>query len=192
MSHSSSTTMARYSYKNRGKAIAFAYLGMAVGEAALPVLAHFSIDVIGWRVTYGIIGAFVALLVLPTALFLIKGYDDENQSARSQLDVSGQHKIGFTGWSRKAVLRDVRFYLLLPATTAPSLVVTGLFFHHLFLAELKNWDVAWFTGSYWIYAVGSVFAMVGAGPLIDRLEEIKVLPLYLISLAVELTLYPCF
>ena len=89
-------------------------------------------------------------------------------------------------WSRHEVLKDPRFYLLLPAASAPSLIITALFFHHLTLAELKGWDATWFAGSYWVYAVGSVFAMLATGLLIDRLNAVRVLPMFLIPLALGL------
>lgn len=69
---------------------------------------------------------------------------------------------------------------------APSFVVTALFFHHLTLAELKGWSAAWLTGSYWVYALGSVLATLAAGPLIDRLTAVRVLPGFLLPLAAGL------
>ena len=95
-------------------------------------------------------------------------------------------------WSRKDVIKDFRFYLLLPAASAPSLVVTALFFHHLSLAELKNWEIIWFTGSYWIYALGSVIAMLATGPMIDRYSAVRVLPGFLVPSAIALSIVWAF
>jgi len=192
MSHVSSTTMARNCFENRGKALAIASLGMAMGEATLPLLAHISINQVGWRLSYGIAGFFTLICILPIAYSLIHGTLNKTNNRINGLAFNTHHKAREGDWSRKAVLRDIKFYLLLPATTAPALIGTGLFFHHSFLAELKNWDVSWFTGSYWIYALGSMIAMIGVGPIIDRISATKVLPLHLLPMALSLLLISIF
>jgi len=40
------------------------------------------------------------------------------------------------------VLRDRRFWLLVPGICAPSLIITALFFHHLNIAADKGWSAA--------------------------------------------------
>ena len=75
---------------------------------------------------------------------------------------------------------------------APSFVATALFFHHLTLAEMKGWGAAWLTGSYWVYAIGSVLATLAAGPLIDRITAQRVLPGFLLPLALALLLVWAF
>ncbi len=190
MSHTGSTAMARYFPADRGKAVALASLGFAVGESMLPVLMVVTIALIGWRYAYGSAALAVAVIVLPVALWLLRGHHTRHQAYEvQQHDQTGTD----TGsWSRREVLGDVRFFLLLPATLAPSYIGTALFFHHLTFAELKGWDATWFTGSYWIYALGSIVAMLAAGPLIDRLTAVRMLPAYLLPLALGLVLVWAF
>ena len=54
-------------------------------------------------------------------------------------------------WNRTQVLRDRRFYLLLPGFIATDIVVTAMFFHHINLADAKGWSHTWITGNYVIY-----------------------------------------
>jgi hypothetical protein len=42
------------------------------------------------------------------------------------------------------MLRDRRFYLIVPALIGPSFIVTGLFFHQVHLTEAKGWELSWF------------------------------------------------
>ena len=63
---------------------------------------------------------------------------------------------------------------------APSFIGTALFFHHLTLAEAKNWTAAWLTGSYWVYAIGSMTASLTFGPIIDRVTATKAVPFFLL------------
>ena len=192
MSHTGSTTMARYLPKDRGKAVSLASMGLSVGEAVLPVLMVVAIAAIGWRASYGLAALATALIILPTALWLLRGHHVRHQAHEDLLASQRQSGVEAGGLSRRQVLKDYRFYLLLPATSAPSFIATALFFHHLALAELKGWDATWFTGSYWVYAVGSTLAMLAVGPLIDRLTAVRVLPAFLLPLAVALMLVWAF
>jgi len=196
-SHTGTTSVARHFGQHRAKAVSLAALGFAVGETVLPVLAVLSIAVVGWRATYGL-AALVLALVLPPIVWALLWASDlktpqppDSGSGASGSGASGSGASGsgdgLTGsWTRREVLRDGSFYLLLPAVVAPSFIVTALFFHHLTLAELKGWSAAWLTGSYWVYALGSVLATLAAGPLIDRLTAVRVLPSFLLPLAAGL------
>ncbi len=192
MSHTSSTAMARYFPGERGKAVALSAMGFSVGETVLPVLMVVSIGVIGWRASYGLAAAAIVVIVLPVAMWLLKGHHERHKAHEDRLEQVHLSGADATSWSRREVLRDYRYYLLLPAAIAPSYVGTGLFFHHLSLAEMKGWDAAWFTGSYWVYAVGSILSMLAAGPLIDRLTAVRILPAYLFPLALALILVWAF
>jgi MFS family permease len=186
MSHTGSTAMARYFPKDRGKAMALASIGTATGEAVLPVLMVVTIAAVGWRTSYGVAAAAAAVIVLPVAMWLLRGHQARHRAYEEQLKSQRLSGAEPGGLSRRQVLHDSRFYLLLPAASAPSFISTALFFHHLAMAELKGWDVTWFTGSYWVYALGTVFAVLAAGPLIDRLSAVRVLPAYLVPMTVAL------
>jgi MFS family permease len=184
-SHAAVTTMARYFGPNRGKAIALASIGYSVGEAMLPVLAVVAIGVWGWRFSYGLVGLSVVLM-LPILLWLLRsrksGYWGPTV-AEADPDLSQKHVLEP---SRKQVLREWRFWLLMPGTLAPSLIMTALFFHHLNLADAKGWSGAWVTGSYWLYALASVVTSIAAGPLVDRLSAVRMVPVLLVPLAIGL------
>jgi len=192
MSHTGATAMARHFPADRGKAVALASMGFGLGEAVLPVLMVLSIALIGWRVTYASAALTSLVLVLPFALWLLRGKrlrHDYTTSYPGRQQVSQSHS---GSWTRRDVIRDLRFYLLLPAALAPSFIGTALFFHHLTLAEMKGWDITLFTGSYWIYALGSVLSALASGPLIDRLSAVRVLPMYLLPLVLGLVLVWAF
>ena len=97
---------------------------------------------------------------------------------------SGAHGLGWPATaaprarSRIEVLVHRSFYLLLPAVLAPSCIVTALFFHHLELAAMKGWSETWITGSYWVYALGSVATSLLAGPIIDKITAARVMPVH--------------
>lgn len=185
-SHTAITSMARYMKKDRGKAIALASMGFSSAEAVLPLLAVILIASIGWRSTYQVT-ALVWLCFIPLIIWLLKGHDSRHQAHIKQLEeeeTSQESKV--ESLSRKQMLAEPRFYLLLPAVLAPSYIGTALFFHHLTLAEAKGWSELWVTGNYWLYAIFAITASLGSGPLIDRFSAARVIPFFLTPMIIAL------
>lgn len=195
-SHISVTTMARYFSAGRGKAVALATLGFAAGESVLPVLVVAGIAAIGWRETYAASGLVLVVLILPVIVWLLRrpawnsGVGD--MTTTDDAETASQPRVEGRSWTRREVLGHWRFYLLMPAVMAPSVIGTAMFFHHLALAEAKGWSAAWITGNYWGYAVGSVTAGLLAGPLIDRITAVRVIPMFLVPMIAALLIITAF
>ena len=188
-SHAAATSMARYHAEDRGKALAIASTGMAFGEAVLPVLAILSIASFGWRGTYGAASAIIMLVLLPLALLLLRGHGDRHRHhLAAAAAAKPKHRPATEDRNRRQLLSEPRFYLLLPAFTAPSVIMTALFFHHLTLADGKGWSAAWMTGNYWVFALSAVISSLAAGPMIDRLSARRIMPLFLLPMVLALIL----
>jgi MFS family permease len=182
MSHLSLTTMARYFERQRGRALAFATLGYAAGQALLPLLMVTLITYIGWRWSYRI-GALALLLAVGPAIWLLRrgrktAADDLGHEARG----SSARRVASVDWTRGDVLRDVRFYLLLPGLLCPSVVSTAVFFHQLVIADAKLWSHSLVAGSYPVYSVAVMSMSLMSGPLIDRTSALRWLPFMLIPM----------
>jgi MFS family permease len=193
MSHTAITSMGRYFHAHRGRAIAIATLGFATGEALLPFAAVIAIAAVGWRWSYGLVGILLAVGLMPMVLWLLVGHDERHrvhiaQQSNKEIDATASER----GWTRAEVLRDIRFYLILPGTTAPSLILTAMFFHHLNLADAKGWSHVWITGSYGIYAVATILTSLVSGPLIDRLGAVRLVPFMLVPLAAGMVVVSLF
>ena len=169
-SHTAVTSMARYMTTGRGKAIAISSMGFSTGEALLPLLAVIGIAAIGWRTTYQLT-AIGVLLLIPAVLWLLRDHNTRHVQYLQDLEKEAERAESKPSSDRRQMLREPRFYLLLPALMAPSYVATALFFHHLTLAEAKGWSSAWVTGSYWMYALSTIVASLSSGPLIDRFHR---------------------
>lgn len=183
-SHTGITSMGRYFNQERGSAIAIASLGQSVAEATLPVMAVAAIAIFGWRWTYGGTAIILGLTSIPLVIWLLHGHDKthEKHLRELSLDTNITDK-NVLGWTRSQVIRDARFYLLLPGTLATSMIITAFFFHHLNIAEHKQWDASWLTGNYVLYAATSMIAMLSAGSLIDRFSASQVARYKLVPLA---------
>ena len=187
MSHIAITSMARYFDRDRGRAVAIATLGFSTGEAFLPFLAVFAISVCGWRWAYGGIAILLAVGLIPCVFWLLRDYDKRHQAYLARINAPATPGGPFhRSWTRTEVLKDIRFYLLLPGILAPSLIVTAMFFHHLNLADAKNWSHAWITGSYVIYAAAAILTALASGPLIDRFGASRQVSIMLMPLTVAM------
>lgn len=192
-SHVAQTSMARYFEGERGRAIAVTALGFAAGEAVLPLLAVTGIEAFGWRRTYLLAAVVQCLAFIPLMQWLLRGHADRHKDYVERLVARARATLGgSSGWSRAEVLRDRRFYLLLPGVFAPSVVLTAMFFHHLNVADAKGWSHAWITGNYVVYASVTVVTSLLAGPLIDRLGALRLVPLMLGPLVVGLVILAVF
>ena len=187
-SHVSITSMARYMGTHRGKAIAFSSMGYSIGEATLPVLAVMLIMTIGWRTTY-LLAAVGVLALAPLILLCLKDHPKRHETFLQKTRENDlKNGSAITSKTRSQILKEKRFYLLLPAVLAPSFIGTALFFHHLTLAETKGWSASWVTGSYWIYALMTVVTSLFAGPIIDRYSAARVIPYYLVPIVLAMLL----
>lgn len=182
MSHVSSTTMARYFHHNRAKAISLASMGYATGEAIFPVTIVAIMGLIGWRETWVLIAGMIVLIFLPLALFLLK------QTHRDlSLDITKASNKTITAkdiysseeerhWTRKEVIGDKRFWLMLPAMFSFPYLLTGLFFHQASLAAETNLGLKEIAGFFTVFAVAKIIGSLFAGPLVDRYGYLKLYP----------------
>ena len=184
-SHAGLTSMARYHDVNRGKAIALAAIGFAFGEAMLPVAGLYAATVLGWRDTFYIV-ALVVLASIPLVLRLLKGHGQRHVLHVDALAERAARDDAVTDYTRRRMLSESRFYLILPAMIAPSMIGTSLFFFPAEIAAAKNWSSLWLTGNYWLYSVVAVATTIYSGLLIDRFGARRVVPLFLLPLALAL------
>jgi MFS family permease len=186
--HVAITTMARFFTAERGKAVSIIWLGLPIGEATLPALAVVLNAAIGWRLTWTVLGAALAATLLPASLWLLRGH-------RARYGEGGEEGGPTTGgrpWSHREVLRDPRFWCIMPGVLAEAVIIVSLFLHQAYLASAKGWSPAWMATCFVGFAVATVTATLVAGALIDRFGAIRLLPFYNLPLAVGLLLIAGF
>lgn len=195
LGHTAMTAMARYFDAGRGKAMSLVALGYAAGEAVLPSIAVAAIAVLGWRGAWGAAAAIVGLLALPAALLMLRGHAARHEAHLAEIDAADRAEAaavpvaGTTPrrhWTRGEVLRDRRFWMILPTVMTPGFIATGIFFHQTHLVETKGWTMPWFAACFAIFAGAQLPAGLVGGPLVDRFGARRLLPLFVIPLIVSL------
>jgi MFS family permease len=185
MSHISITAMARYFETGRGKALSLAAMGHPAGEAVLPLVTVGLIGLLGWRATWFLAGTILCVVLIPLVLWLLKGHDERHRRHLDERMMTA--RSGPSGdWTLSGILRDLRFYMVVPGLMAPAFIITGFFFHQAHLVETKGWSMAWFAGTFVAYALATVMASFLAGPIVDRLGALRVMPFYLLPMGCAL------
>lgn len=178
MSHLAITAMGRWFRANRGKAVAFAGLGFATGEAVLPALTVALIDLAGWRAVWFAVAAVLLAVFAPLfARLLVSGRVPRGEGASEGVTgLEGRH------WSRREVLRHWAFWALMPAVLTPSFIGTVIFFHQVHVSEVKGWALSTMALGYPVYAGLTVTASLTGGWLVDRIGPARLLPVLLLPM----------
>ena len=193
LGHIAMVCMARYFRKARGKAVSLATLGYPLGEATLPFAAIAVLGFLGWRASWVVFAAAILLLVLPLALFLLRSapYRNVTEPDSVAANAPGERTAPETpepAASLKDVLRDSRFYLILPAILAPSFITTGMFFHQRHLADVKGWSLELLASAFVVFAISQSLTGLMAGQAIDRFGARRLLPVFLLPMGMAMLL----
>ena len=192
MSHIAQVSMARYFGGNRGKAISVAGMGYPVGEAILPTLAVATIAWLGWREMWMGVGVILAICLVPLTLWLLKGHGIRHANLQNSLEASADSLSNPLSWTRLQMLRDLRFYVLVPGLMSSPMVGTGLFFHQVHLVDVKGWSLAWFAGAFVAFAISQTVAGIVTGILVDRFGTVRLLKVDMLPMLAGLAILALF
>lgn len=188
--HTGQTVMVKYFTLNRGKALSIATSGVPVGEIVLPLLVVWLISIFGWQNSWLFVAAFTPALFLPVMFWLLfKMGNEKVAETKAEEPTAGDVQKSA---SRKEVLRDKRFWLLMPAVLTPPFVVTGIFIHQPFILEAKGWTAAWFATCFVVYGSTHWGGSLIAGWLVDLFTGRRLVRFYLLPMFAGLLLLTLF
>jgi len=185
MAHTASVAISRYFDKSRGKALSYAWIGMSFGEFLLPMIMVYFLTFIYWRNIWLTI-AVVIILFLPLLIQLT--VKDINLLSREKKNTENINKKFYEvkSWTRIEVLKDFKFYSILPAMLASSFIITGVVINQTFIIESKNWGEFAIAKSFMIYSILTVFTLFLSGFLVDIFTSRKIFPLLNVPLLLSL------
>lgn len=198
------TAMARRYSASRGKALSVTSLGFPLGEAALPLVGTATIVALGWRVSWVLVAGAAMFVFAPFLWILLRNSGSRDpgslQSSRTEPSAdaprieawapgvggateASDRKTPARQWSRREMLRDPRFWFVLPAALLPPFWATGIFLYQTSIADVKGWSVALMASSFTAFAVSRIGFTLIAGGLVDRFSARRVFPFSLAPLA---------
>lgn len=177
LTHTAFTEIGRWFVASRGRATSLIVPGHQVGEALLPIAFTIITLSFGWRAGWMIGAGLLLCLALPAIIWLWRierTPQNEEEEARDRL---GPDK------TTAQVLADPYFYALLTGVLAPPFIGTTIFFHQDYLIELRGYTPLSFAAAFPVMAITTMVFSLISGNLIDRFGAIRLLPFYLIPLA---------
>ncbi|MCA1749329.1 MAG: nitrate/nitrite transporter [Parasphingopyxis sp.] len=179
MTHTALTEIGRWFAAGRGRATSLVVPGHQAGEAVLPVTFALIAGALGWQAAWLGGAALLMIVALPAILWLFSVERVPMSAADAE-----QPPHTARDWTRADVLRDPAFYLLLVGVLAPPFIGTTVFFHQDYFVELRGYDPLAFAAAFPVMAATTVLFALICGGLIDRYGALRILPYFLIPLAV--------
>lgn len=177
--HIAMTAMGRWFAAQRGRAISLTAIGVNFGEALFPISFVGVAALVGWRGSWLVAATVLLLIALP----LIYGLLKLERTPQSVVQDPGTPVT--RDWTRAEVVRDPLFWAALSGVLAPAFIGTTVFFHQVYLSELRGWEPSVFAASFAIMSAMTIlFALIG-GQLIDRFSAIRMLPIFLLPLSLS-------
>ncbi|MDY8108132.1 MFS transporter [Fulvimarina sp. 2208YS6-2-32] len=171
------TAVGKWFNANRGRAVSVASLGHHVGTAIFPFLFVFAAGFAGWRGAWMISAGIVALLALPLIVALVR---QERDPKGDPLPATIRP---VTDRTRAEVLKDPNFYVILCGVLAPPFIGTTIFFHQVYLTDLRGWPLEIFALGFMVMSISTMGFSLVAGWLVDRHSSVRLLPTFLLPLA---------
>jgi len=153
--------LSRWFDRSRGKAMGFAYLGIGIGGAAVPLLAHWLTQRLGWHGALRAVGVLVVVIALPMAWFVKESPEAqrEKKSTAPQVPMTG-------------VFRSGAFYLLAAGSMCSVAAVGGANQHlKLFLSLDKGYAQGEIARIISLVLGASIVGRLVMGVLADRFPK---------------------
>ena len=191
MAHTASVSTSRFFNQSRGKALSYIWVGMSFGEFLLPIIIVYLLTFIYWRDLWQ---GFSLLIILLLPIFTYLTVKEISIFSREKKNGDNDNKVidSIKSWTRREVLKDLKFYSILPAMLASSFIITGIVINQTFIIESKDWGKFAMAQSFMIYSILTVATLFFSGFLVDKFTSRKVFPLLNVPLLLSLIVLATF
>jgi len=185
MTHTSSTGIAKYFSKDRGKALSFSAMGHPAGNFIIPFIMLPLFAIAGWRNSLVIVSGFALLIMIPSILSLKK----------TETLINGK-----ISWDENSVLplaeieyfKTLKFWIIALNIFILPFILTSVLLYQYSIGEMRGWSVAWVAFSFSLFAIFSGIGLLVSGNLVDRFTGRLLLPLYLVPALIGVLLLCIF
>jgi len=185
MAHTASVSVSRSFNRSRGKALSYTWIGMSLGEFSLPIIIVYFLTFVYWRTLWQ---GFSIIIILLLPLFIYITIREISISSREKINKNNINKnfSKIKSWTRKEVLKDLKFYSILPAMLASSFIITGIVINQTFIIESKDWGKFAIAKAFMIYSILTVGTLFFSGFLVDKFTSRKIFPILNVPLLLSL------
>ena len=191
MAHTASVAISRFFDRNRGKALSYAWTGMSLGEFFLPIVIVYLLTFIYWRILWQVLTIIIILFLPVFIYFTIKEVKISSREKHNKDNFSKNLKK-IKSWKRSEILRDLKFYSILPAMVASSFIITGIVINQSFIIESKGWEKFAMAKAFMFYSIFTLLSLFVSGFLVDKFTSRKLFPLLNVPLLLSLIVLTVF
>ncbi len=167
--------MARWFSVRRGLALSISTLGIAAGQAILPLGFAALLALYDWRLLWAGAAGMIAV-AFPVILWLLS----QERTPQSLAKQTGSTGMGGRHWTRADVIKSSFFWMITPLLIGPPAWGTALLFQQVHIADVKGWDLVSYLSLIPILTVVSVAVTLASGQLIDRFGTARMMQVYLL------------
>lgn len=187
-----STLLARWFDEKRGLAVALASTGSGVGGVVMNPVIGSLVTSIGWRKTYFALGAIIAVVMIPSVLFLIKETPREmGLEPYGKKDKKEESKVFVreTGLTAAEARLTPMYWLWLPVVVIVSATCNCIMQHTVAYATDMGFDYSVAAGIASVLTAGLAVWKLVMGQLYDTIGSRKAATLSLTVYTIVLILY---
>ncbi len=97
-------------------------------------------------------------------------------SSREKEETHKTDLVLIKSWTRKEVIKDIKFYSVLPFVLACPFIITGIVINQTFIIESKNWGEYTIAQAFMFYSSLTVLTLFISGFLVDKFTSRRILP----------------
>lgn len=191
----SGNTLAFWFERRLGMVEGLRQVGMAVAMASIPALNLWLVSQWGWRGAYGLLGAFIWLLLFPLTTLLFRNRPSDVGQQIDGIDTPGpgsplkQNAVdAYWGFTLGETLRMPVFWTVTIGTATFSLIHTAIFFCMVPMFQERGLSAGDVAASLTVFAVCLAVMQLVGGMLADRVRASFLISTGLVGLAMTVLL----
>jgi len=190
--------VARWFERRRGQAMGYAYLGLGLGGVAAPLLVNYLARTLGWRPALEIIGVTIALVLVPTGLWITrskpadrgidpKQFGEAPPESKAALSSSAPASAGVA-----QAIRTAPFWLILLGSTLAIGAIGAVIQHFILFLKDSGYTATVASRYLSILLTASLGGRVVVGYIADRFSKSFIMAIFyfLIGASVLLLAHP--
>ena len=192
MTLAGTTMINRYIEEGNGRAQSITQNGLPLHGALFPFAGTVILGTFGFTASWLGYSGFILFILVPFFWFFLRAHEEKTHkvwSARMEAKEAANPLGALSDeWTRKRVLGDWRFYMIMAVMVIGPCFGTAIFFYQTTIAESLELSPALFTTGFVFLTIASVIAALIAGAVMDNYGEKFLLTSFPLIYAIGLVL----
>jgi MFS family permease len=188
--------IARWFDRRRGQAMGYAYLGLGLGGVVAPILVNYLARTFGWRHAIELIGVAIALVLVPTGLWITRSEPADRAIDPKQYGETSSgrevHRPSASSVRVSLAVRTAPFWLILVGSALAIGAIGAVIQHFILFLKDSGYSATVASRYLSILLSASLCGRVVVGYIADRFSRSCIMSIFyfLIGASIVLLAYP--